>query len=451
MQHIAIIGGGLCGAVTAINLLRSGQEYLVTVFEKERRQFLKGPAYSSTLPHQLLNVPAMAMSLFDEAPDDFTEWIREKGLHHRFKATDFVPRSLFGEYVEDRFEVVRNSADSIINTEFTAVSGIEKDGDGWLLLTGDGRKIFAHQVILCFGNLPPRELSVTKGLNTDPFIINNPWEGSFLKEIRKDDEVLIVGSGLTMVDIVLSLHRQGHEGKISVLSRRGYLPHPHGAAPVYGLKLEEKFNTGTALGILSWLRAEAKLAQMQGASWISVINAIRDLTPGLWQALPEHEKQRFLRHLKPFWEIHRHRVPGESLDLIMELQQEGKLNRIAGRIVSIRKEGSLFQTSYHPRGSKQVKECTSKWLINCTGPDANPAASGNVLVSQLLRAGIIVPDATGTGLELPSGTKGIYLAGPPAKGTYWECTALREIRQHAVAICEFVAKAAIRNRISIRA
>ncbi|RYZ56261.1 MAG: hypothetical protein EOP49_00780 [Sphingobacteriales bacterium] len=381
------------------------------------------------------------MSLFEDQPGDFYDWISSKGLDTVYAPSDFVPRQLFGDYITASFEKAAAASGCIVNTEVAEISDVIPCEDGWELRRNGNTPIFAHQVILALGNMRPQQLP---GIETTAKLhkgyIRNPWGGSFINDIGPNDEVFLSGTGLTMVDILMSLRKNGHQGKVTISSRRGYLPLAHQDAPGHILR-----TSPAGMGVynlLSWFRKELAFAEETGGNWISVLNALREDTPLIWQSLSQSDKTVFLRHLKPFWEIHRHRIPAESRRIIDGLLTGGLVTRIAGRISNIKTVGEHLCVSIAEKGSGHLKTVNARWVVNCTGPANDFSRSGNPLVESMLRGGVMQLDEGQLGIRPSQGIMGIHVIGPLSKGTYWECTALREIRKHARQIATTIQKSA---------
>lgn len=433
-MHIAIIGSGLSGTICAINLLMQDNPCTITIFEKSNTQWLKGAAYSSALPHQLLNVPATAMSLFEHQPNHFWEWLEQHGYGDTYQPHDFVPRNLYGEYITETFNQAKANSPNDIHTIFQAVTDIQQVADSFMLTTADYQEVAADVVLLCNGNLPAQDPpGITEAARRHAQYAATGWTGNYLPQVGRQDAILIIGTGLTMVDQVLSLHKMGHQGKIYLTSRRGFLPLPHGHAPDYSLSHLENADLTTALGTLRWIRAEVKTATAMGATWISVFNAIRELTPRLWEQWNVAERNRFLRHIKPYWEVHRHRIPPSSAQIIDQLIANGQVSIMPGRLQQIDRTTSGFEATLIAKGSREKQTIQADWICNCTGPHANIRKAGDTLIDNLLDKGLLTTDPLGLGLVATAEAPHLFVIGPPSKGTYWECTALREIRRHATA------------------
>lgn len=424
-----IIGGGVSGTLCALNLLRDRDSDIVLI-ERSSTMLNRGPAYASSLPHQLLNVPAGGMSVDVDRPDHFHQWLRRRG--HRYSSTAFVPRSLFGEYVSEQFAAVKETSVRL-RVVIDEVERLEFSGHDYEVLTRDGHRFRSEVVLICTGNqLPINVNNLTDSAAICEKYIREPWSGDNLRTVRPDHGIIMVGAGLTMVDQVLSLRRMGHKGPIQVISRRGILPLAHGHSEPMEINVKGDINE-----VFRSLRKEAEKAESEGKGWISVIDALRPQVQAIWSHLDETDRARFLRHLRPFWEIHRHRVPKESLSHIEKMRSEGKLDIVAGRIVECDHSKGQFQLTYTERFTGARKRLSGHWLINCTGPQTYTSSTSSPFFRSLISKGLATLDSHGLGIRTASsgavinarGTeqRGLFAIGPVAKASLWECTALREI------------------------
>jgi uncharacterized NAD(P)/FAD-binding protein YdhS len=441
MKTHAIIGGGLSGTLTAIKLLQKSDEPIVIhLFEKDYTQLFKGVAYSSQLGHQLLNVPANHMSLYQEQPNHFCDWLHNNG--HQFSPNEFVPRNLFGDYLAEEINHAQQKyPQHQLIVHQTEVLQINSIGIESFEIISDNKvsTILANEVWLCTGNFKPMDLKNTpKNVKASSGYISNPWDGRQMTNIHPEATVLIIGSGLTMVDQVLSLHKKNHRGKITVVSRRGFAPQPHGTAQPYNFSTIPDFTQTRLVEIMRWFNGEINTAKLKGFDWRSVINALRDYAPVIWKNLSDADKKSFLSHLRPFWEIHRHRVPLDSWQKLQLLIVEGKLEIIAARIKLMEKSGGKIKIRVKPRNVNHSIELTFDWVINCTGPESMNKDISSPLFSSLLNQGLVQADSMGIGLLVSDEllainmngkeVAGLHIIGPPGKGGLWECTALREIK-----------------------
>jgi len=448
-MKVAVIGGGLSGSLVTINMVRrAGGALTVYLFEKKSEQFNKGVAYSSRLPYQLLNVQVKDMSLFDNEPAHFFVWLKEN--KYPYQPDDFAPRDVFGKYLTDTFnKETRKEKGREVNVIYKEVTAIAKDKDGYKVTFGENETITVDKVILSTGNFPPGDVpGLPQDVKESKSYTSHPWGGFDIKSIPASHDILMVGSGLTMIDLVLSLHTGGHRGNITVISRRGLLPLSHGDAPEYTPAQGPDLKNASVTSFLDWVKKNVIQANAEGKNWRGVIDAIRSHIPAMWNALSLEERKRFIRHLRPFWEIHRHRMPAESIAILKEMERDGKLDLLAGRIQTAKLSGNKVNVTYRCRNSNVLKHITVDNIINCTGPETEYRKLRSPLYQSLVENKLAQTEPLALGLL--ANTKGfiidawgkvndnIALIGPPAKGVLWECTALREIRMQAAALSHAV-------------
>jgi uncharacterized NAD(P)/FAD-binding protein YdhS len=448
LTKIAIIGSGLSGTLTAINLLRQQHTPVsIDLYEQEPAQLNRGAAYRENNVHQPLNVPISRMSLFSQEPNHFYQWLHEN--ENRLKACiygaemeDYVPRKIFGDYLTDIFQktVAACSGNHELEVIVAKVLSITPSNEGYILASTSKITTY-HQVILASGNVPPqRAIFLPPNSRNLELPIIHSWEG--LPKIDSSKQVLIVGSGLSMVDTIIELDKQGYHGTIRVLSRHGLIPLPEIPEPHNHLTLGPKEST---YELLKAFRELAKEAEAQGSGWRTIFHNIRPEIPTLWQTLSDDEKQCFMRHLQPFWEIHRHRVPAFSHQLVQNLIETGSLQLLKGRITNII-NGNDEKTivNYRPRHTQASVTFETDLIINCTGPVTDLTRSGDPMLEQLLQSGYATTGTLQMGLntnvngELINSNgntqRGLFAIGSLRKGNLWETTALREIRQQAEAL-----------------
>ena len=441
MQAHAIIGAGLSGTLTAIRLLqRRSQSLVINIFEMDNQQLFKGVAYASVLKHQLLNVPANHMSLYLDRPLHFYEWLLQSG--YRCEPTAFVPRQLFGDYLkQELLKAEENAPRHKLRVYKVEVTHIQKNGDGsFQIFTSDNKiQVSCQELWLCTGNFTPTDIeNAPANVKQNERYISNPWSGRLMHKILKHEHVLIVGSGLTMVDQVLSLYKKGHLGKITVVSRRGFLPQPYILANHYQFSILPDFKKCRIVDLIPWFRSEINFAIRQEMDWHSVINALRDYTSLIWKHLSETDKRSFLMHLRPFWETHRHQVPPESWRMLQELRASSQLEIKAARIISMQSNQKTINVQLRPRCETGSYQMLFDKVINCTGPQSLQKNITSPLMVSLIKAELVQSDSLGLGLLISDDLHAInktgvtepnlHIIGPPGKGGLWECTALREIR-----------------------
>lgn len=445
MKTVVIIGAGFSGTATAINLLRSCTAPLKVVLVNRSGSMARGLAYGTSSPQHLLNVPAGNMSVLADDSDDFLRFCR--GRIPGVSADSFVSRQLYGDYLGSRLDEAELSAAPL--GKLIRLSGearrIQREGPGARVEMADGLVMRADHVVLAFGHFAPRNPR-----NLDPRALGgsylaDPWASGGMR-LPAGGPVLLVGSGLTALDVVTSLLQQGHRDPIHMVSRRGLMPLPHrtrrSEAPVPDSFLQDMLQAPPAIrSYMRVLRRKVELLQQQGVDWRDLIGALRPVTAQLWQRLPMAEKQRFLRHVQPFWDVHRHRVAPDSWELFRAALAQGQIRPLAGRVVASRREGDRVQVTLRLRGGGRELELDVARILNCTGPNGNPALVDDELIRQLMDDGLLQADALGLGVAVNErlallGRAGepvscLSYVGPMLKGRLWEATAVPELRQHA--------------------
>lgn len=441
--RVAIVGGGFSGAAVAVQLARRGRHAPdITLIERNRR-FGPGLAYGTKDPAHLLNVRAGNLSALPDQPDHFVRWLRRHGSRGDVE-TQFAQRAQYGAYVEDLLRGARSLFGPKLDRVRADVTACAPNGEGWTVTLDKGRTIEADAVVLAIGNAPPSAPGFFK--NADIPLIN-PWDAEALRHLPRGD-VLLLGTGLTAVDVALSFARMRRKGVVYALSRRGQLPRAHlqKAAPPTPHVVELPVALSDALLVL---RKEAEAGAAKGEPWQHVIDRLRAHTPELWQRLSTEAQQRFLRHLRPWWDAHRHRMAPEIASQIAQLQQEGRLRVLAGEIVSAEREGAALHVQHRQRGSLVRHRLEVTGLLNCTGASMSLASSQEPLVRQLFDDGVVREHASGLGIDVDaegrvvaaSGAShpGLYALGPITQGVFWESTAVPEIRVRAAAIASMLA------------
>jgi uncharacterized NAD(P)/FAD-binding protein YdhS len=450
---VAIIGAGLSGTLVAVHFLRRARAGTRVLLLDRNPELGRGVAYGTTCGGHLLNVPAARMSAFPDEPEHFLNWVRshlgEEGFPTAVAPTTFLPRVLFGRYVDD---VLREAAAATApHVAFEIIRGEVVDLDevatGVYLQLADGRNYEAQQVVLALGNLPG-EYPIQKALRfyRSARYVHVPWAKGVLDDIGSDDAVLLVGAGLTSIDVMLQLKECGHRGTIHALSRRGLRPLVHQAGPAYRPFLAEGEPPSTIRSLVRRVREEIARAAAEGIGWRAVIDALRPNSQALWQALSWEERKRFLRHVRPYWEVHRHRLAPEVARQVEEMQAEGRLHFHAGRLQTLAETGNGVRAVFRRRGTGELVPVEVVKVVNCTGPRTDYSKYQHPLLVNLLARGLIDHDPLALGLNaLPTGEVLRYRAGPsgwlftlgaPLKGVLWESTAVPEIRQQAKALAE---------------
>lgn len=417
----------------------------------------RGVAYGTNTPGHVLNVPAGRMSAFVDDEESFVRFARQRDS--TVAGGSFVPRSLYGDYLDQILCEAEDSAGE--GTALERIVGqvvnisVSPDESCVSIDLSDRRRIETDRVVLALGNFAPSDPPVgDRTFYSSSRYIRDPWAPGALDAVTPDDSILLIGTGLTMYDIALELEERGIREPMHALSRRGLMAQSHrahGHPPTYEhLPRELKTGPATVLDYLRAVRSEIAKLTSQGGDWRDVIASLRPETPALWQALSNSERARFLRHLRPFWEVHRHRTAPETAEAIAQLLARGKLVVSAGRILSFDENANSVTATWRPRGATSKNQCSFTRVINCTGPTSDLSAAREPLVDTLVATGMLATDPLQLGLrvsddgaliradEKPS--RVMYYVGPLLKARDWEATAVPELRVHAARLAESLLK-----------
>jgi uncharacterized NAD(P)/FAD-binding protein YdhS len=427
---VAIVGGGASGTILAAQLARRG---IGCALIDGSGRAGKGVAYSTTEPAHLLNVRAEGMSAWAGEPDDFAKRFEGEGGDRR----GFAQRRFFARYLGDILDgAVASGCTQVVAA--TALRAERADGH-WRIALDEGSSVEADAVVLAIGNQEPEGLRAFAGAGKR--YVANPW-GEDARAAVDDlaasgGDALLIGTGLTMVDLVLSLDAAGHGGSILALSRRGQAPRGHSdyePAPVDA----ETVPHGRVAALWRWLRRRSA-----EVGWRAAVDSLRPHSHRLWQSLDDGEQRRFLRHARPWWDVHRHRIAPEVADTVARLVAEGRLQIMAGRVVSATETADGIDVELRRRGADSPQRRNFAYAIDCTGPLHAIERTRDPLLRSLLDAGATRPDLLGIGLAVDKNSRAgerLWALGPLTKGRYWEIIAVPDIREQAAEVAGDIAR-----------
>jgi uncharacterized NAD(P)/FAD-binding protein YdhS len=443
-SRLAIVGAGFSGTVVAANLLRRPPADLSEIVLIERSAAMcRGAAYAAHEFPYLLNVPAGRLSADSTQPLQFLDFARR--TLPAVTAEDFLPRSLYGDYLQNFLRTAEQAAASSIRLiricgEATTLS---RRQDGALVLGFESREpVAVKRVILAPGNPPPGTLPWAEPIRQHVAYRHDPFD--LPTDLGSDSLVLVVGNGLTMVDVAYCLTRDGSRApRLVTISRRGLIPLPqsefHVAAVQGGGEFVEQARTTREL--VSATRTLTREVEQHGGDWREVVTFIRNHAPVIWQRLPDAERRRFVRHVQGYWDVHRHRLPARLASHVDALRLTGRLEVHAGRIGRAVPEGRRLRVTWRNRGVGREQSLLVDAVINATGPDFVLRRSSNPLLKSLRSAGMICEDGLDLGLATSPqqacvGRDGtvddrLFYLGPMLRASYWEATAATELRNHA--------------------
>ena len=452
MTTIAVVGAGFSGTLLTLHLLRRCPPPIQLVLIERNSQFGRGLAYATGNASHILNVPAGRMSAFHDRPNDFLEWLTsqpEGDIGTAVGPGTFPPRRLFGAYIRALLndEIKRSGRDRLELVKGDVI-GLDQTGRPLVLTVDRNRTVQADLVVLAIGNFPPEPMPVANpGFYDTAFYRPDPWAADAFTDLDPDASVLLVGTGLTAMDAVVSLLDQGHKGKIYAMSRRGLLPRRHAGVP---LPAPEHEPYPTAVNTLTrFLRKETARATAQGSGWQPVIDELRPFTVDVWQVMPLQDRKRFLRHLRPWWDVHRHRMAPQVADRIDAARASGQLCVSVGRVRECAIKDDIVEVYYRPARQDALARIEVGRVVNCAGPGADYDRIQEPLIRDLLATGVVRPDPLRLGLDVTGNcallnrqgaiSRRLFAVGPVTKGTFWEMTAVPDIRRQTEKLAEYLA------------
>jgi uncharacterized NAD(P)/FAD-binding protein YdhS len=442
MTDIAIIGGGAAGAAVFGELLRRNQPCTIHWIVNQR-SLGRGVAYSTLDERHLLNVRAAGMGLFLDHSDDFLR--HASGELDGVNGSDFLPRRLFGDFVQAQIAALIHSArqqGQSFKVHKAAAVGISAGPhDGYVIALADGRVIEAGNVVLALGSLPPRPLRSVSGeaLASSAYKLD-PWAHD--NEQKSPRRVLVIGTGLTAVDTLLSASTRWPAADLVAVSRHGLLPFVHPEQPMSAFPFQAELNQGLleSDGVPAMVRRVRKAIAAHSGDWRSIVDGMRPINARLWQQLTHRQRKQFLRHVRWVWEASRHRLAPASAQAIEQLRDEGRLQVHSARVLRV--EGSSpLRMVLRSRASQLISTLESDLVIQATGLDTALAYTEHELLCDLLERGLAVADPLQLGVVAQedgqlinaSGKpqRGLFAIGSLLRGSLWECTAMPEIRKAA--------------------
>ena len=421
--RVVVVGGGAGGVVTAATLLRragtaTGTAVEVTVVE---RAPVVGPglAYATTDPHHLLNNYVARMSAVEDDPQHLLRWCRAQGLD--VTGATFLPRETYGRYLAGVLGATPVPAGCSLRTVRDEAVGLTDTGSGYRLETASGAVLEADVVVLALGNPPPRR---PRGVDVDADrLVADPWAPGLLDRVGEDDRVLLVGTGLTAVDVAVQIAAARPRVRITATSRHALLPLRHVPEPP-GPATAFDGDVRTLRAVL----AEARRCVEDGEDWRCLVESLKLIANDVWTGLSREDREQFSRHVARHWEIARHRMAPAMAALVDDLLATGRLTLAP---------------------STTVDTAAYDVVVNCTGPAPVGSTGWNPLVDALAVTGMLWPGPLGLGLDLDTegalvdaggvAARGVYAVGAARRGAEWEVAAVPDLRRQAERLADHLA------------
>ncbi|PQZ91321.1 MULTISPECIES: FAD/NAD(P)-binding protein [Pseudomonas] len=448
---VLIVGGGLSGTMLAVQLLRQPGERHILVIEP-RAELGRGEAYSAVELGHTLNGNAARMSVDPDNADDLTQWLTdyigaggwpESGQQHVPISELFPPRGIFGLYAQQRLAQAKVQSASTLEHVRGEVIDLQVQHDATLLTLDNGQQLRGACAVLATGMFPAARTPQTESSGLNAAAVD-PWDVQAMTLIDPQGTVLIVGSGLTMVDAVVSLELAGHRGPIDIFSRHGLLPHVRRQPPGWVDFLAEDHRLRSPRQLLRELRRQCQVAQAEGVDWQAPLDTVRAHIPRLWSQASEREKRQFVRHVRPWWESHHHRSPPLSAQLVARLHAEGRLRIRAASFKGLEPAADGVTIRLRARGEQVLSQVSGAALINSSGIEYDWRRVARPLPQQLLKRGLIKPGPLALGIAADKSgavvdsqgqvSQRLFAMGPPLRGMWWESTAVTDVALQAKAL-----------------
>jgi uncharacterized NAD(P)/FAD-binding protein YdhS len=449
VKTVVIIGGGFSGTLTAVNLARLAKDPLRIVLINHGYPLGRGVAYSTKRAEHLLNVAARNMSAFPDQPNHFVDWLGTRSEYADVPEAalreQFLPRKVYGDYLQALLfwsgkgvAVPRVRIDSVQGEVLDVVPGA-----GRIAVVVEGQPtIEADKVVLATGNPLPAELPLPDGRLEHPRYLASPWEIRDDQLSDRHANVVLIGAGLTMVDLFLTLSALDWQGTLYAVSRTGLLPLPHFHGIAYPDFPPPDPTTLGLAGLANLMEDHCKHLRDRGENPAIVVDKLRPFTQRVWQSFTVEEKTRFCREYRTRWNVTRHRIPQSIHERLTAALAAGRLKIIQGRICGMSSNGDRIRIA--------VGKATldAGWVINCTGPQESYKASKAALFQNLFDRGLVQADELDMGIKIDPNfrvTDGggyasefLFALGPMLKGSLWETTAVPELRMQALRVAETI-------------
>lgn len=454
METTAIIGGGFCGTMTAVNLARYAQSPLRIVVINGKRPFGRGTAYGTRRREHLLNVAARNMSAFPDHPDHFLDWLRSRSefddVPDEVLRESFVPRQIYGDYLRGLATHFLGKCDSRSLADFEifhdmAVDVVPGDHQGGNVILESGESVAADSILLATGNQPPCALPGQATLSNDSRYFADPWGNWHDRLPGREGHIVLLGTGLSMVDVVVTLREMGWQGTITAVSRNGMLPRCHFRGVAWPDILPEDVSGMNLRQLVSLVEQDCERLRQISQNPAIAVDKLRHRTQQLWKGLSLEDKRLFLSQYATRWNVIRHRIAASIHERVTDSLDCGQLSIIASTIISLAAGDDGIDVGLQDSDG-HARSVRGDLVINCTGPQSQFTKCNVPLFDHLLGRELVVPDDLDMGIQVDENfavidaegqpSRFLYAIGPLLKGSLWETTAVPELRGQAMRVAQ---------------
>jgi uncharacterized NAD(P)/FAD-binding protein YdhS len=454
-RSIAIVGGGFSGTMAAVNLARFSQRPLRVVLINAKRPFGRGTAYGTSRREHLLNVAARNMSAFPDHPNHFFNWLRSRSEFNAVADNElremFVPRMVYGDYIRSLAESHLRPVHTRFNVQFEliedeAVDLIYKDSSNIQIFLSQHDPVMANVVLLATGNQPPADLPTEAAVKFDQRYCSDPWASSFIDRLPPHgSEIVILGTGLTMVDVIMTLESVGWQGRVTAISRNGMLPRSHFRGIAYPDYLPPGAESLGLAKLVELVEEHCQRLTRMSQNGAIAVDRLRPHTQTLWKAMSIEDKKAFLKTYAARWNVTRHRIAQLIHNTMTDRLDRGMLRVIPGKIESLATTDKAIEVRYRNQQGKELV-LPGDFVVNCTGPESKFSNSILPLFHNLLERGLACADDLDMGIRVDEDfavldknlerVENLFAIGPILKGTLWETVAVPELRGQAMRVAE---------------
>jgi uncharacterized NAD(P)/FAD-binding protein YdhS len=467
-QRIAIIGGGFAGVVTALKLIESSQAELDLLLFESSHEVGRGIAYSTRDHAHLLNGPARQFGLYPQQPEHLVNWLSANAHTYDWQAPagvsladSFAPRWVFGTYVQATLQAALQQAGTRVSLQTVQqrVTDLQRQAAHYVISSADGNQWQADRVVLATGLFRAQS---QQAFSVDPTLlqeqssaptrlIDNVWHDDAWRDIAQAQTVLIIGSSLTALDAILSAEKHGFTGRYIAVSRRGLLVKPREDVEPWPDLLQTERLPTTLRALLRSVQQARQAIRASGESWQRLPGAVRPHLPQLWAKASARDRRRFLRHLRPYWEIALHRAAPESSRAFEQIIASGRYVQQTGRITALHAAADgKIEVSWRGRGTQAPQSLLVDRVINAQGYEFDWRKIDDPLLANILRRGLVSVHGTGYGIDTVAASGAVldsaghasdslFAVGHPVRGVVWESNSIPEQLAGATATAQAIA------------